>query len=169
MTSTADERRKFIEFGTAFAGKAVLTAALRAAGADRQLNSRLERLMPTERPACITCSLHETEYKLQIFLSLAPREYRTVVDVPSEEYARDLYMKYHIAKDFAVTYWKHILLENPDIAKALTAARPDLDWELRVDPDSKTTLYFDSACEWRVGLFCVWVDADGRPVMKSDS
>ena len=175
-TLSVEERKNLIEFVTAFASKAVIAAALAVVEAcpdSKQRRRCVRRLAkvsaidcPTDRPACIACSPDEIPYTLQIYLSLVPRGYQTQVDVPSDEYARDLYVKYNIAKDFAVTYWQHVLRNHPDLLVALNAVRP-IDWTLTVDTTNPTTLYFDADTPMRAGIFCIWVDAAGKPMMRA--
>lgn len=160
-----------MEFGYAFAGKAVLAAAVCAlngvgATASPSLVKLVEAKMPSERPACITCEFAETSCKLQIYLSLVARDHRAEASVPNEEYAMDLYKKYNTAKDFAIAFWRQFEVDNPAIFARIKAGRPDLDWVLRVDPDSPTTLFFDPDCVFRAGIFCLPVDSQGRPLVK---
>jgi len=167
---TGEELAKLIEFVTAFASKAVITAALSIieAAPDNKARRRCARkltsLLPDKAPACIACSPGDFEYTLRVYLSVAPREYRTQIDVPSTEYASDLYVKYNIAKDFAKTYWSHILRDNPGLIALLKDVNP-LEWDLTVDKQNPTSMYFDEGHHTRISIVCMWVDADGKPMM----
>jgi hypothetical protein len=105
----------------------------------------------------------ETEYKLCISLSVTPRDYKVAVDVPSENYATDLYARYNFLKVVAIAYWKQFCEDHTTFIELVKQFKPDIDFStLRIDPDNPTTLYFDPDCPVRVGIFCYYKDKNGK-------
>lgn len=168
-----DEVAKFINLGNVLASKSVLHALCHVLhdGRDKKVGHELVKkvteLMPYDYSGHSSISFHEIPYKLNIFLSLVDRNYRTDIDIPSEDYSKDLYEQYNFLKKVAVAYWKQFSEENPDLLKEISIHRPDLDFtSLIIDANNPTTMYFDPECSKRIGIFCCYVDEKGVPFYK---
>jgi hypothetical protein len=172
-----DEINKIITMGKQLCGKAVITAAARvveegaARGFNKAIGERIARalkaVIPYNYSGFVSCGFKEIDYTLNITLSIVERDYKTDIDIPSADYARDLFQKYDFLKSTAIAYWRQFAEEHPELYKKLCAYRSDVDFgNLTVDPNNPTTMYFDPESEYRIGIFCYYVDKAGRPLYK---
>lgn len=107
-------------------------------------------------------ALEETTDKLNINLVKVNKEYRCSVAIP-RGYEKALFEKYNMIKSLAVTYWAYLLIIHPELTGELKALAPDTDFSsLKVDNDNPTTLYFDKEYPKRLGIYCCYMDADGK-------
>lgn len=172
-----DEIAKFITMGKQLAGKTVLSALIYilkegpikgfdASSADK-LIKKVEKKFPYNYCGFVQCVFKETTFLLNICLSLVDKNYRAEIDIPNGSYARDLFTKYDFLKKTAIAYWRQFCEENPKLLGKICDYRPDVDFsELTIDKDNPTTLYFDSECAKRIGIFAYYVDANGQPFYK---
>lgn len=170
-----DEITNFITMGKQLAGKTVLTSLIKVLEEGPQkgfsspvrLIKKIKKLIPYNYVGFVQCSFVEINFLLNVSLSLVERKYVTDIDIPSGDYAEDLFQKYNFLKNIASAYWRQFCEENKDLFKKICDYRSDIDFSaLVVDPNNPTTMYFDPDCAYRVGIFCYYVDRDGRPFYK---
>ena len=171
------EISNFINMGKRIASKPVLAAlkvvvnegparGLDAAEAER-LCRKIDAVSQFRDCGYVELEFRETTMKLIVCLSLVERGYRTEVDIPSTDYINDLFSKYDFLKQTAVAYWRTFVEENGKLAKRIAAYRADVDFgNLQIDGDSKTTMFWDAEAAKRVGIFCYYVDVNGKPFYK---
>lgn len=166
-----------INMGKKLCAKPVLTALIevikegRTQGRDQdeadKLIMAITKTIPYNYCGYIDVTFNEIPYSLNICLSLVDRDYRTEIDIPSEAYVNDLYMKYDMLKQTALAYWQSYISEHEQLVKRVAAYRPDVDFgTLKIDISNKTTLYFDPLSAKRIGIFCYYVDWSGRPFYR---
>ncbi len=171
------EINNFITMGKQIAGKSVLTAVIDVVaegppkGFSKKRAERLirniKKLIPYDYSGFVQCAFNEIPYTLNISLSRVDKNYRTDIDIPHESYAKDLFQQYDFLKNTAIAYWRQFVGENPDLYKKICDYRPDVDFnEISVDINNPTTMYFDINSSTRIGIFCYYVDNEGKPFYK---
>jgi len=163
----------FINMGTKLTSKAVLSAALEVlrtsthADAPR-LIERFTRLIP-QAAGVIIVDLNGLDMKLNIALSICPRDYIADIMVPDDpSFKKDLYSQYDLLKNLAMAYWKQFTEDNAGLITQMKECCPTANFdELTVGiGDANTTLFFDDACEKRAGVFPYYTDKNGLPYVK---
>lgn len=164
------ELRNFITMGKQLAGKTVLTALIKLLGDNNPLAKKIKKRIPYDYSGYVQCVFKEIQYVLCISLSVVPRAYKTDIDIPSADYAQDLFTKYDFLKNTAVAFWRQFVEENPRLYTKLVEALPGVNLStLTIDSESPTTMYFDPESAQRIGIFCYYVDSEGRPLYKRGS
>lgn len=172
-----EEITAIIKMGKVMASKAVLMMLISVIeeGPGRGLSDEecktlvrlVKQRMTYDYCGFLQCDFDETEYKLNISLTLAEKDYVADISVPDVKYAKDLYDKYNFLKSIAIAYWTQFTEDHNALFKRICAYRADINFaELVVDPKSPTTLYFDQDSKKRVGILPYWVDAQGRALRK---
>lgn len=168
----------FINMGKKFASKAVITALINVVKDGPAKNkslpecNRLVKKLGTKMPynycGFVHCEFKETPNKLNISLSIVPKDYEPDIEVPSAEYGNEIFTKYEFLKKTAAAYYLQFCEENADLFKRITAYRGDLDLsELVVDENHPATMYFDPESATRIGVFPYWINAaTGQPFRK---
>lgn len=166
-----------IKTGTLMASKAVLSMLIyvieegKEKGFDSAECDKLVKLvrarMPYDYCGFVQCEFEETDYKLNISLTLTERGYKAEISVPDVKYAQDLYRQYNFLKGVAVAYWQQFVEDYNALYKRICAYRKDVDFSvLTIDAASPTTMFFDPNSKMRVGVFPYYTDAKGRPLRK---
>lgn len=166
-----------IKMGKVMASKAVLSMLISVIeegpgrGYDSAECEKLVKLvrqrMSYDYSGFVQCEFAETDFKLNISLTLAERGYQAEISVPDAKYASDLYRQYNFLKSIAVAYWQQFVEDHSALYKRICQYRSDVNFsELTVDEASPTTLYFDPKSKMRVGLLPYYTDASGRPLRK---
>lgn len=178
---TEKEIGDFLNMAARLASKSILNALIEVIsehiekGFDSvegdRLIGRIRELMPYKEAGYTRIELDLPGMnigELHISLSLVPLGYRTEIDVPpNDEFIKDLCKQYVFIKQTACAYWKQFCEENQEIAKRVREYCNDIDFsELVIDPANNTTLYWDPACKKRIGIFCYYVDKQGKPFVK---
>lgn len=110
----------------------------------------------------------ETEYKLNMCLSVVPKDHKIEIDIPSDAYRGDIFDHIRTLLNFAVVYWKQFAIEQSALISDIVDALPDVDLaDLKQDAQSSCNLFWCPNAPLRVGVFCYYVDKDGRPLRKS--
>lgn len=119
--------------------------------------------VPKDEPwGFMQISFDEFPDKLNINLIKVDASYRSSIMIPAG-YEKQLFEKYNIIKSMAITYWAYIIQTSPNIKARLNELHPTIDFsELKVDKANPTTLYFDEHFHKRIGIFCCYMDADGK-------
>lgn len=133
-----------------------------------RLIARLEKLMPVAA-GCIIVDLAQIEMKLNISLSICPRDYVASIPVPDDPgFKQDLYSQYDAVKKLAVQYWRQFSEDEADLVTQIAAACPNVNFDELVigSGTANTTLYFDETCPKRCGIFPYYTDLSGRPFVK---
>lgn len=173
---TKEEIDSFINSGKTLAARPVLAGLLEVIkegpgkGFDSEicanLSEQIERLTPKNH-GHVQCDFAETNYKLNVQLSIVPLGYKAEVDLPDIKYARDLIRQYEFLKGIALAYWRQFAEENDELFKKICSYRSDVDFsELVIDPANVTTMYFDPDCKIRIGIFPYYVRPDGTLIRK---
>ena len=169
-----DEIREFINMARTLTAKAVFSALVAVVKATPESQARdsiikqLEKLMPSTI-GYVQCEFDDFEFKLNITLCLVPRTYITRIGIPSEQYKNDLYAKYNMLKKLAIAYWRQVVKDYPTLVDSIAALRPDVNFEnLVIDVENPSTMYFDSMCSHRIGIFCYYVDQNGKAYYHKD-
>lgn len=174
---STDEVENFIKMGKVLASKSILSMLIclikegPAKGLDeaesKKLTKKIEQLMPYNYSGYVSLSFKEIPYILNVCLSLVDKDYVTDIDIPHESYAKDLYGKYDFLKQIARAFWRQFAQERPELIKRIAEYRTDIDFsDLVTDPVNTTVMYFDQDTNKRVGIFCYYVDEQGRPFYK---
>lgn len=173
-----EELQQFMTAGKQLASKPVISAVIAiieegpSKGFDKDeadnICKRLKQLMPYNYCGFTQVEFREVSYKLNISLSLVPRTYKAEVEVPTQEYAKDLYQQYDFLKNIAIAYWRQFIEDNDTLFKRICNYRTDIDFsQLVIDKINPTTMYIDPECDKRIGIFPYWVSANGQPLFKS--
>jgi hypothetical protein len=175
---TQEEIDSFINMGKQMASKAVLTAltyviqdgpSLSLSTSEcNKLVKKIKTKMPYNYAGYVQQKFKETPHVLHISLSIVERDYVASIDVPTDEYEKEIYNKYGFLKETAKAYWKQFVEENPELYQRILNYRADVDFtELVVDAQSPTTMYLDPKCSKRIGIFPYYINADtGQPFYK---
>lgn len=174
---SAEEIESFIHAAERIASKSVLHAVMEilkegpAKGFDAKTSKRLikqvNQKLKYNDSGYASCEFEGTTHKLGISLTLADKDFRVQADVPSLDYAKNLYKQYDTLKNFAKGFWLQFIENNPALYKKLAEYRTDVDFgELVVDPANPTTMYFDPLCAKRVSLYTFMMTADGKLLYK---
>lgn len=134
-----------------------------------ELIDQIRNLLKYNYCGFVQCTFNEIAHKLNISLSIVPQDYICQIDVPHEDYAKDVYDKYNVVKSAALTYWKQFTEDNSELISQLKKYRPDLEFDLVIDNSNPTTLYFDPKCPFRIGIFPYYVDQYNRPLKKKST
>jgi len=180
MTTTAptpEEIAKYTNMAHIMVSKAILSSVVHVleekkdkSATDeaeiRDIAGVLEEKM-CKHPGCLGLEFDDHDKMvLQIYLTVVKKGYVATIDVPSAEYAHDLYRQYDLVKRLALTYWKHFQMTNVELMERCAKLRPDLTFDLEIDRDNATTLYFDPLSPSRMGVFPMYVDKKGQPYFK---
>ncbi len=170
------EIENFIKMGKVLTSKSVLSAVIEVVkeGPDARESARLVKTitkrMPYDASGYVSLAFKEIPYTLNVTLSIVEKGYKTDIDIPSADYARDLFTKYDFLKETARAYWRQFIEEHPELHRRICKYRPDVDFSaLTVDPENPTTMYFDANCTRRIGIFCYYLDENGQPFYKKSS
>lgn len=124
-------------------------------------------------PGYTSVEMEETKWSLNISLVLVPADYKTVIDVPSHDYINDIFARYDFSKQVAKAYWSTFHEKNGDLIKRIEKhCGRELGPLEEVVPDGAeagTTLCWFTEVPYRVGVFCYYVDENGRPMIKKSS
>lgn len=172
------ELDQFIMMGKRLASKSVLTAIMNVVkeGATKhnldakesaKICSLVTKMMPCQDSGFTQCIFAEIDHKLNICLSIVPKDYKCDVSIPDIKYAKDLFEQYNFLKGIAVAYWKQFSEDYNALFRRICNYRADLNLsDLIIDAENPTTMYFDPESEKRIGIFCYFVDATGKPFHK---
>jgi hypothetical protein len=165
-----EELDSFINAAKRLASKSVLTSVIsiieNAGGNAHELIEDIKKHM-LDYAGYVQCTFKEITWKLNISLSIVEKGYRTSIDIPNESYAQDLFDQYNVLKRIAVAYWQQFLEDNAGLYKRICDQCPGTDFSrLIIDPDNPTTMYFDPNSSKRIGIFCYYMDENGRPFYK---
>lgn len=175
---SAEDVESFVTLGSKLAGKAVLSALIEVledsyrnkggcVSTARKLIAEVKSLIPYPFSGHVTCEFTETSHKLCISLTIAKRDYRTDVMIPSADYTNDLHSQYDFLKGVAAAYWRQWAEAHTDLYTRISNYRPDIDFStLVVDPDNSTSMYFDPNCPQRLSLYCYYLDNTGQTYIK---
>lgn len=170
-----NEINDFINMGERISSKPVLTALSevikhKASVNAQELCAEIEEFKPYRDCGYVSLEFNETPMHLNICLSIVDRDYTTVVDIPSRDYINELFSKYDFLKQIAVSYWHTFCERNMEFMERVRAACPDVDFtKLKTDSETKTTLFWDEETPKRVGIFCYYVDRDGKPYYRKNN
>lgn len=171
-----EEVQKFISMGKILASKSVLSLLCRtieegpSKGFSKEECDRLVKKitlrMPYNYSGFVQCGFKEFPHLLNITLSIVDKDYKTEIDIPHENYARDLFEKYDFLKNTARAYWKSFQEENSELFDRICKYRSDIDFsDLVIDEKNPTSLYFDPNSLYRCGIFCYYT-LNGKPLYK---
>ncbi len=172
------EIENFITLGKQLASKAVITALInvvkdgpgknKSVAECNRLVKKLGTKMPYNYCGYVQCEFKETPHKLNISLSIVPKTYEPDIEVPSQDFASEIFTKYEFLKKTATAYYLQFCEENTELFKRIIAYRDDLDLsELVIDEKSPATMYFDPESTTRIGVFPYWINgATGQPFRK---
>ena len=175
---TQEEIDDFIQMGKRIASKSVLSAIIEVISEgptkhnlDKKeavkLCKLVTKVMPYKDSGFTQCEFTEIPHKLNICLSIVPKDYRTDISVPDAKYAKDLFEQYNFLKALAVAYWRQFSEDYNALFRRICNYRADLNLaDLVVDPKNPTVLYFDPDSDKRVGIFGYFVDKNNRPFYK---
>jgi len=174
---SVDEIQEFMELGAKVANMAVIkslqavidmyVAKGKDAAEGAEIKQALGATLKYPQPSYLQVEFRETDMKLNICLTIVDRDYRTSIDIPSHDYADDLFKSYDALKQYAVAYWHAYMEEYKVIVDRLKAFIPEIDFnKMKMNKDNPTTLYFDEACPKRIGVFCYYVNSKGQPFYK---
>ncbi len=163
----------FINLGKQLAGKTVINAIkeIVAEGPENgrcqktcsELQDALEATVPCDYCGYMQLDIAETKMLLNICLTTVKRDYRASVDLPSMDYAQDLFDKYNFLKKVAIAYYAQYMGDNATLMERVQSYRPDIDFsKMYIDQKSPTTLYIDPSSKKRLGIFCYYVDPDSK-------
>lgn len=166
-----------IKMGKTMASKAVLSMLVSVIeeGPDRgydpaeckKLVKLVRKRMPCNYSGFLQCEFAEIDFKLNISLTLATRDYQAEISIPDAKYAGDLFRQYNFLKSIAIAYWQQFVEDYNALYKRICQYRSDVNFsELTVDTASPTTMYFDPNSKARVGILPYFVSADGKPLRK---
>jgi hypothetical protein len=168
MTPNAAELAELKKTASVVSSKPVLSALIHALqtadpAAPETLIDAIRAEMPYDYCGYLQLGFNETQYLLNISLSLVSKDYVASIDVPNEQYAAELYKQYDLIKVIAIAYWRQFVADHAELIDKIRAILPEIG-ELTVDPNSPTTMYFDYNSSKRVGIFAYYVTADGSPI-----
>ena len=132
----------------------------------RRLMDKLDKTMPYNYCGYASIGMKETSHKLNIQLSIVERGYTCSIEVPSADYAKDLFDKYNLLKECALLYWQSYRTLHANLVSTLCEKLEYPSLDLVIDKDSPTTMYFDPLSKERIGVFCYYVNPDGTPIRK---
>jgi hypothetical protein len=166
-----EEIETFIKSGKILASKSVLSALISLieegpergldASESKRLAKKVRGVMPYNYCGYCSMSFHEMPYVLNISLTLAKNDYKTTIEVPSDEYAQQLYGYYNFLKNIAQAFWKQWQQDHPEVYKRVSEylAKPPMSVdisELKIDDEISTSLVWDKTSRQRVSLICYW-------------
>jgi len=174
-----DEIDRFITMGKQLAGKVVLGALIwvieegpkkgKSAATAKKLVRRITDLIPYPYSGFLQIFFKEIPYRLNISLSLTPRDYKTAIDIPHDSYAKEMFDKYDFLRNTATAYWQQFSEENSQLLGQICNYRSDVDFtSLVTDADNITTMYFDPDAAKRIGILCYYVDENGKPFYRKE-
>jgi hypothetical protein len=170
------EIEDFVKMGKILASKSVLSALIELIkesperGFDKKESDRLVKkigkLLPYDYSGFTSISFKEVPHILNLSLTVAPKGYKVVTDIPHESYAPDLYKQYDFLKNIAVAYWVQFSQDHPEVYKRICDYRNDVDFSnLIVDPELPTSLYWDPESAKRISLFSYYM-LNGKPYYR---
>jgi hypothetical protein len=175
---SAKEVDNFITMGKQLASKPVLSSLIClikegvAQGKPQKecdrLCKKVEAIMPYNYCGYTQCIFKEIPMPLNISLSLVDKGYKTDIDIPHQDYAKDLFSQYDFLKQTAIAYWRQFVEEHASLFKRICDYRNDIDLaDLVADPENPTVLIWDAEQKKRVGLFAYYLDPKtGKPYYK---
>jgi hypothetical protein len=187
---TKEEIDQFMMMGSQLAGKAVLHALMAvitdgpkkgySAKESKRLKNLIEKTVPFPYSGYLQCDFGndfgKDFPKLNISLSLVKNTYTTNVELPqmkdgvADRYSGDVLSKCMGLRNISIAYWRQYAGDHPALYADIVNYRPDLDFsEIHEDTKRWLTLYFDPACEYRVGVYAYYVDSAGKPMLKIEN
>lgn len=171
-----EEIDNFIKMGVVMASKPVLSLLIETIneyvernGLSKKAAKKLVNAidMPCNHCGYVSLEFNEIEEKLYVSLSLVDRGYKASIDIPSMNYANDLFKQYGLLKEIARAYWLEFAEKNMSLFNKICDLCNEIDFsELHIDEKSPTTMYFDENCKKRVGIFPYYVDSKGKAFYK---
>lgn len=170
-TLSPEQLKQMVDLGKKMASKPVLNALIVLVNSvnspkSAKLAKKIKKTISYNYSGFIQAEFDDLEFKLNICLSLVDRDYTANIDVPSLEYAKDLYEKYNYLKHIAIAYWVQYTEDNKKLYAEICAHLNTNAVLLQVDETNPTTLFFDPDCAKRVGIFPYYVDANNKPYYK---
>lgn len=169
-----DEVENFVKLGKKVAAKPVLSLIISTLKEHmsemqlRPLEKKIRKTMPYNY--CIPAQLTFAElpgYRLNIQLSIVPRNYKTDISIPDVKYVPELLHQYDFLRKTAVAYWVEWARMYPGLYQKIITVLKDIDLsEPHVDDANPTTIYFCPEAKSRIGIFCYYTDEAGRPMIK---
>lgn len=160
---TKEELDNFANMGFRVASKSILTLFYEMIKdshpkeASKLKNKMYDSCMPLQ------LSFDEIPYKLNVCLSIAPKNYKMSIDLPSEKYFEDLTKHFGMLIVIARTFWKQFKEQNKDLFNMIS----DTFDELKIDEKDLTSLYFDKEFQQKITIFAYYVAPDGTPYYKN--
>lgn len=151
----------FIESCKRLVGRPVLHLAASHIN-DEELREQLHSMY--DKSGFLQCEFNEIDFKLNITLSIVPKNYKTKIDIPHEDYIKDVVDKYKFITNIAATFWETFCMENNEICTKLRQLS-DVNFD-KLHLTDDFTLYFDENHEQRIGIFCYYVDKNNQPFIK---
>jgi len=195
-TFTPEEVDDFINLGSKLSAKTVLATlketvkwAVNSAAADgpadevavadklarRQkicdaLCAEIDSATPYDFCGFTQIEMEETKWKINVSLALVDIDFKTVIDVPSQDYINDIFARYDFAKKVAGAYWGTFREKHPNLIKRIEEF---IGFELGplreiIPPgvQAGTTMCWHEEVPKRVGVFCYWVNQHGQPMVR---
>ena len=165
---TDSEVKDFVDMAARFACKPVLHSLINLieyktnpdrAKESKTLIKKINKLIKYQGTSYISLEMEEHIHPLYVQLTLADKDYRCQIDVPSREYAGELFKRYDFLKLIAVAYWRQFISDNTALFKRICDFCQDVDLSnLKIDPSNATTLYWDKEQPKRVSILSYYYD-----------
>lgn len=134
----------------------------------KKLIARIRAQIPFDYAIPSIIEFNEIAARLNICLSLVPMDYKTDISIPDEKYAPDVLYQYEFLKNTAIAFWVEFCRKNPKLVAKLAKFAPDVDFsQIAVDAHNPTVMYFTPKSSKRIGIFCYYTDANGKPFYKT--
>lgn len=172
---TEEEIRNFASMAVKLARAPVtllLTKMITAANGRESLAKEIQALCPEKSAFACPLKLPEDVQKeikmksINVWLANGPKSHKTSIDVPNEEFAKNVYANYEYLKRVAQAYWQQFQLQNPYLTSQLQELLGPEISELKVDEKNKTTMYFKEDFPDRIVILAAFADFEGNLYRK---
>lgn len=150
-----------------FASKILFDLYVMTCNDNQELREELNKILKYDKIGYFMSKLKGSEDQLVLQLQMVPKEYEYNIHAP-EKYTGAVYSG--IAHMIQALQVYHIMMcrSNPQLIETMRKLRPDIDFsKIHYDDDKRSTFYFDGKLDKRIGVICVWLDKNSKPIIDS--
>jgi ribosomal protein S26 len=123
----------------------------------------LDSILPYDKSGYMLGQFPDMEERPIFQLLLVNKTYEFSAFAPTK-YVGTIYNSAAFMLDCARHYHIVMIQSNKELFDKMRKIRPDVDFKLVWCDDKNKTLYFDPKLEKRIGISCIWIDKENKPV-----
>lgn len=131
---------------------------------DPELKKMLDKILPYDKIGYMGGTFTDTTDRPIFQLYIVEKNYKLNLYSPTK-YVKTIYNALGFMLECARNYHIVMAQTNPKLINYMSKLRPDVDFSMLLsDDEKKETMYFDKNLEKRLGVSCIWVDKENKPI-----